>query len=117
MNKFRSPGNTWRKEKEELRLDCWWEDGDLGDKRFVYEGYVSNKSLEDIEAMTEKESKSEGYLDKWWNNLELGNRCKREGKKFIYWAMMDPLSKEEKAPILENMRECLNKKLASLKEV
>ncbi|MBA7528979.1 hypothetical protein ES705_21171 [subsurface metagenome] len=118
MAKFRGPDNTWQKEKEKLKLDCFWECGDLREKRFIFEGYESNRSLEDLEAMTEKESKTEEYLDKWWSNLELGNRCKRkgEGKRFIYWAMMDPLSKEEKAPILESMRECLAKKVALLGE-
>ncbi|GAI66887.1 unnamed protein product, partial [marine sediment metagenome] len=45
------------------------------------------------------------------------SRVKLEGKRFIYWGMMEPLSKEEKAPILEHIQECLNKKLALLKEV
>ena len=116
MTKFRGPGNTWQKEKEKLRLDCWWEDGGLEDKRFVYEGYTSHKSLEDLEAMTEKESKSEGFLNDWWASLELGSKRKRKGKKYIYWAMMDPLSKEEKAPILEHIQECLSRKLALLEK-
>ncbi|GAI80544.1 unnamed protein product [marine sediment metagenome] len=101
MVKFRGPGNTWQKEKEELRLDCWWKGGNIGDKRFIYERYTNGKNLEDIEAMTEKESKSEGFLNGWWASLELGSKRKREGKKFIYWAIVDPLTPEEKIPILE----------------
>lgn len=114
MTKFRGPGNTWRKEKENLRLDCWWQDGNLGDKQFMFEPYVNDRHSEDT---PKEELKTEEYLDKWWNSLKLGSRVKCEGKRFLYWAIMDPLSKEEKAPILENMRECLNKKLALLKEV
>ncbi|MBA7556512.1 hypothetical protein ES705_49222 [subsurface metagenome] len=29
MTKFRDPGNTWQKETEKSRLDCWWEGADL----------------------------------------------------------------------------------------
>ncbi len=114
MTKFRSPGNTWRKEKEKLKLDCWWEDGDLEGKRFVYEPYINNRDIEDT---PKGELKSEKFLDKWWNNLELGSKHKRVGKKFIYWAIMDPLSKKERAPILKHIRECLAKKVALLGEV
>lgn len=116
MTKFRGPGNTWQKEKEGLRLDCWWEGGNIGDRRFIYERYTNGKNLEDIEAMTEKESKSEGFLNGWWASLELGSKRKRGGKKFIYWAIMDPLTPEEKTPILEYTQKCLKKKLALLEK-
>lgn len=111
MTKFRGPGNTWRKEKENLRLDCWWEGAYLEDKQFMFWPYEHNRDTEDV---PKEELKTEEYLDKWWNSLKLGSKKSCEGKRFIYWAMMDPLSKEEKDPILENMRECLNEKLALL---
>ena len=114
MTKFRGPGNTWQKEKEGYRLDCWWQDGNLRDKQHIFEGYENSRSLEDTPI---KELKTEEYLDKWWNSLELGNKRKRGSKKFFYWAIMDPLSKEEKAPILKDVEKCLSRKLASLKEV
>ena len=114
MTKFRGPGNPWREKVEKLRLDCWWEYGTVGDKQFMFEGYENSRSLEDT---PKGELKTEEYLDKWWHTLKLGNKRKREGKRHIHWAMMDPLSKEEKAPILEHIQECLSRKLASLKEV
>jgi len=103
-----TPGNTWQKRRsKELRLDCWWEGATLDDKRFMFEGRENERSLEDV---PEKEMKSEKWLDGWWSELDL------KGKKHIYWAMMDPLSKEEKAPILEHTRECLEKKLALIEK-
>ncbi len=114
MTKFRSPGNTWQKEKEGLKLDCWWQNGYLADKRFIYEGYVNSRRFEDT---PKGELKSEKFLDNWWNGSELGNKRKRGSKKFFYWAIMDPLSKEEKAPILKHIRKCLAKKVALLGEV
>jgi len=104
------PGNPWQKRRtKELRLDCWWEYGDLDDKRFIYEGYVGNKSLEEYQAMTENELKNEKYLNKWWEN-----ELNLEDKKHIYWSMMDPLTPEEKAPVLDHIQKCLKKKLAIL---
>ncbi|GAI60773.1 unnamed protein product [marine sediment metagenome] len=114
MTKFRGPGNTWRKEREHLKLNCWWSFQDLRDKQFMFWPYEHNKDPEDV---PKGELKTEKFLDNWWNSLELGSRVKLEGKRFIYWGMMEPLSKEEKAPILEHIQECLNKKLALLKEV
>jgi len=111
MTKFRGPGDTWRKEKDKLRLDCWWEGADLDSKQFMFEGYENNRDTEDV---PKGELKSEKFLDDWWNNLELGNRRKHKGKKFIYWCVMDPLSPEEKDLILKHTQECLNEKLALL---
>ena len=113
MTKFRGPGNTWRKEKEKLKLDCWWGGFDLADKQFVFEPYINNRDFVDAPI---EELKTEEYLDKWWNSLELGSKRKRIGKKFIYWAIMDPLSKKERAPILKHIKECLAKKVALLEE-
>lgn len=102
------PGNTWQKRKtKELRLNCWWEYGDLGDKQFIYEGSKNKRSIEDT---SKKELKDEKFLNNWWDSLSL------EDKKFLYWAMMNPLSKEEKSPILDHIQKCLEKKLALLKK-
>ena len=33
------PGNAWQKRRtKELRLNCWWEYGELGDKQRIFEG-------------------------------------------------------------------------------
>jgi len=104
------PGNSWQKRKtQEFRVDCFWEYGNFKDKRFIYEGYVDNKSLEEYQAMTENELKSEKYLDSWWEN-----ELNLEDKKHIYWSMMDPFTPEERSPILEHIQKCLKKKLAIL---
>lgn len=97
------PGSAWQKRRTQgLRLDCWWEGAGLGDKRWFFEGYENKRNVEDV---PKKEMKSEKWLDKWWVELDL------EDKKRIYWCIMDPLSKEEKAPILEETRKCLERKL------
>ncbi|MBA7538125.1 hypothetical protein ES705_30399 [subsurface metagenome] len=113
MTKFKGPGNPWREKVEKLRLDCFWEGGDLEDKQFMFQGYENRRSLEDT---PKGELKTEEYLDKWWNRLKLGNKRKHIGKRHIYWAMMEPFSEEEKAPILEHIQECLSKKLALLEK-
>ncbi|MBA7564859.1 hypothetical protein ES695_07780 [Candidatus Atribacteria bacterium 1244-E10-H5-B2] len=111
MTKFRGPGNTWRKEKDRLRLDCWWEGADLDSKQLMFEGYENNRDTEDV---PKGELKSEKFLDNWWNDLELGSRIKTEGKKFIYWWVMLGVEGEERTLILKNTQECLNEKLALL---
>jgi len=108
------PGGIWQKRKtKELRLDCWWEGADLESKQSIFEGYENNRDIEDI---PKRELKSEKFLDEWWANLELGNKNKGEGKKFIYWWIMDPLPLEQKNPILKHMQECLKEKLTLLKK-
>jgi len=113
MTKFRGPGNTWQKETEKSRLDCWWEGADLSSQQFMFEGYKNKRAIEDT---PKGELKTEEYLDKWWNSLELGSRREGEGKKFIYWAIMDPLTPGEKTPIFKNIEECLKEKLALLEK-
>ena len=104
------PGGPWQKRRiAELRLLCWWEGADLESKQFVYEGYINKRDSADISM---GELKDEKFLDAWWSDLELGNKNEGTGKKYLYWAIMNPLSKKEKAPILKNTRECLNEKLA-----
>ncbi|MBA7545039.1 hypothetical protein ES705_37401 [subsurface metagenome] len=104
------PGGTWQKKiTEELRLNCWWEGADLESQQFMYEGYEHNRDYKDI---PKRKLKDEKFLNDWWERLELGNIREHEGKRFIYWSMMDPLTPEEKSPILKNVRECLKEKLA-----
>jgi hypothetical protein len=108
------PGGTWEKIRtKELRLDCWWEGADLESKQFIFEGYENNRGLEDT---PKRELKNEEFLNDWWDNLELGNRREGEGKKFIYWWIMNPLPPEQKASILKHTQECLKEKLALLKK-
>jgi len=113
MVKFRGPGNTWQKEKEELRLDCWWEGADLESKQYQFEGYENNRDSKDV---PKKELKDEKFLDEWWNNLELGNRREGEGKRFAYWWIMNGMEKEQKTAILKDVQECLKEKLALLEK-
>jgi len=95
------PGGPWQKKSiEKLRLTCWWEIADLESKQFIFEGFTDG----DIKDIPKRELKSEEFLNNWWGELEL------EDKKYLYWAMMDPLSKEQKAPILKHMQECLKGK-------
>jgi hypothetical protein len=97
-------GNIYQKrEISEARYNCFWEYSDLEDKRWVYELCINKRDPKDV---SEKELKSEKWLDNWWGELEL------KDKKFIYWAVMDPLSKEEKTPIFLHIEECSKKKLA-----
>ena len=104
------PGGTWRKKRTEgMRLECWWEGADLESKQFMFEGYENNRDIEDI---PKKKLKDEKFLNDWWDSLELGNKREGEGKKFIYWWIMDGLEKKQKASILKHTQECLKKKLA-----
>ncbi len=113
MTKFKGPGNPWREKVEKLRLDCWWEGADLGSWRYIFEGYENNRDSKDVPKEDRKDRK---FLNAWWNHLKLGNRRKGEGKRFIYWWIMDPLPPEQKDPILKDTEECLNEKLALLKK-
>jgi len=97
-------GNIYRKRRiSELRLNCFWEYGDLEDKRFIYEGCLNKRDPKDV---SEKELKSEEYLNSWWGELELGF------KKGIYKAIMEPFTKKEKSFHFKHIEECLKKKLA-----
>jgi len=108
------PGGPWRKRTtKELRLDCWWEGADLESKQFIFEGYENNRDSGNV---LKRELKSEEFLNDWWNDLELGSKSEGEGKKFIYWWIMDPLPPEQKALILKHTQECLKEKLALLKK-
>ncbi|MBA7556513.1 hypothetical protein ES705_49223 [subsurface metagenome] len=73
----------------------------------MFGGYINKRDPKDV---SEKELKSEEYLNNWWGGLTL------KDKKFLYWAIMEPLSKEEKTPIFKNIEECLKKKLALLEK-
>ena len=57
------PGNAWQKRRtKELRLNCWWEYGELGDKQRIFEGYENKRDLKDI---PKEELKNEEYLNNW----------------------------------------------------
>lgn len=104
------PGGSWQKKRtEELRLECWWEGADLDSKQFMFEGYENNRDPEDI---PKKKLKDEKFLNNWWDSLELGNKREGEGKKWIYWWVMNWLEQELKTPILKHTQECLKEKLA-----
>jgi len=100
-------GDIYRKRRiSEARYNCFWEYGELEDKQFIYEGCLNFDNLKDFKAIHKKELESEKWLNSWWGELELGS------KKHIYWAIMEPFTKEEKTPILKHIEECLKKKLA-----
>ena len=101
-------GNIYQKrEISEARYNCFWEYGDLEDKRFIYEGCINKRDIKDV---PEKELKSEEFLNSWWGELDI------KDKKFLYWAIMDPFTKEEKTPIFKYIEKCLKKKLALLEK-
>ncbi|MBA7562611.1 hypothetical protein ES695_02800 [Candidatus Atribacteria bacterium 1244-E10-H5-B2] len=98
------PGGPWQKRSiKRLRLECWWEIADLESKQFMFEGCVNRRDSKDV---SKKELKSEKYINDWWSGLNLID------KKSIYKAIMDPLPPEQKASILKDTRECLQKMLA-----
>ncbi|MBA7514244.1 hypothetical protein ES705_06269 [subsurface metagenome] len=98
------PGGPWQKKRTEiLRLECWWGIADIESKQFVFEGYVNKRDPKDV---CKEELKGEQYINDWWSGLNLID------KKFIYKAIMAPLTKEEKAPILKHTQECLQEILA-----
>ena len=102
-------GNITQKRKiSEARLNCWWENNDLETKQFIFEGYENRRKPREFDAMPKEELKDEKYLNNWWGRLDL------ENKKFIYKTLMKELTPQEKAPILESMQECLQRKLARL---
>ena len=94
-----------KREGQEIRYSCFWEISTLDDKQFIFYGRMDRN----IKYIPKKELKSEAWLDNWWNRQEL------EEKKHLYWSIMEPFSQEEKAPILNDIQECMEKKLASLK--
>lgn len=108
------PGGTWQKKRtEELRLECWWEGADLESKQFMFEGYENDRDIKDI---PKKKLKDEKFLNDWWDKLELGSKREGEGKKFIYWWVMNGLEQEQKTPILKHTQECLKEKLALMRK-
>lgn len=101
------PGNAWQRRRiRELRLDCWWEGADLESKQVIFEGCEKGR---DIDKVAKDELKEEIELNYWWDSLDI------ENKKSIYDLMMKELTKEERTPILQNVEECFQKKLANEK--
>lgn len=98
------PGNAWRKRKTRgLRLDCFWEDGDFGNRQMIYEDFVNGR---DYEKVDKKELKDEKFLTDWWEYLDL------EDKKLIYKEVMSWQDPEFKARHLKRINKCLKKKLS-----
>jgi len=97
------PGNIWaKKHRKELKLNCWWECADLESKQFIFEGCEKGR---DVDKVAKDELQGEIELDYWWGNLDI------ENKKRIYDLMIDPMDKEQKTSILDNVDECLKEKL------
>jgi len=102
------PGNTWQKRKiGQLRIDCWWEYGDLEDKQITYE-YFENER--DINNVSKRELRGEKYIDKWWLGLEL--EVKEDSiKKILSWQ-----DQKFRTRHFKRINKCLKKKLALLYE-
>lgn len=97
------PGNAFNKRWiREMKLDCWWEDGDLPSKQFIYEGCEKGR---DIDKVPKDELTDEIEMYSWWRSLDIKN------KKSIYDLMMIELSGGQKAQILANIEECVKEKL------
>jgi len=103
-----TPGNTWKKRKiKQLRIDCWWEFGDIEDKQMIYE-YLENER--DIKNVSKRELKGEKYIDKWWLGLEL------EVKEDIIKKILSWQDQKFKTRHFKRINKCLKKKLAVLYE-
>ena len=97
------PGNAFNKRRiREMKLDCWWEDGDLESKQFIFEGCEKGR---DIDKVPKDELSEEIEMCSWWMSLDIKN------KKSIYDIMMKELFGEQKTKILNNIEECLKEKL------
>ena len=103
-----TPGNTWQKRKiKQLRIDCWWEYGDLEDKQITYE-YFENER--DIKNVPKRELRGEKYIDKWWSRLEL------EVKEDIIKKILSWQDQKFRTRHFKRINKCLEKKLAVLSE-
>ncbi|MBA7563016.1 hypothetical protein ES695_11170 [Candidatus Atribacteria bacterium 1244-E10-H5-B2] len=103
------PGNAWdKRHRKELRLECFWEYGDLNDKQMIYEGFENKRDIKDV---PKKELKDEKLLDIWWGELDLEDK-ESINKEIISWQ-----DREWKAEHSKRMQECLKKKLALLEKV
>jgi len=103
-----TPGNNWQKRKiRQLRIDCWWEYGDIEDKQITYE-YFENKR--DIKNVFKRELKGEKYIDKWWLGLEL------EVKEDIIKKILSWQDQKFRTRHFKRINKCLEKKLAVLSE-
>jgi len=103
-----TPGNTWQKKKiKQLRVDCWWEFGDIGDKQITYEHFENER---DIKNVPKRELKHEKHIDDWWGELEL--EVKRDIiKKILSWQ-----DQKFRTRHFKRINKCLEKKLAVLYE-
>jgi len=97
------PGNTFNKRRiREIKLDCWWDNGDLESKQFIFEGCEKGR---DADKVPKDELAEEIEMYSWWMSLDIKN------KKSIYDLTMVELFGEQKTQILAHVEECLKEKL------
>jgi len=103
-----TPGNDWQKRKiKQLRIDCWWEFGDLEDKQFIYEYFENERNIDNV---PKRELRGEKYIDKWWLELEL------EFKRVIIKKVLSWQDQKFRTRHFKRINKCLEKKLAVLYE-
>ena len=99
------PGNAWdKRHRKELRLECFWEDANLKDKRLFFENFENDRDLKDV---PKEELKGKKDLDIWWDTI-----LDFETKKDIYKEVMSWQDREFKIEHLKRMQKCLKKKIA-----
>jgi len=101
-----TPGNAWdKRNRKELKLDCWWWTFPLGNCQDIYEMYINKRTIEDT---PKGELKDEEYLDDWWEELII------KDKEFIVKACKgtyrDEDEKEHKKDIYEMLEEKIKEK-------
>ncbi|MBA7542032.1 hypothetical protein ES705_34348 [subsurface metagenome] len=103
-----TPGNSWQKrEIKRLRLDCFWEYGELEDKQMIYENFENER---DIGNVPKRELKQERYIDDWWLGLE------PEVKEDIIKKILSWQDQKFRTRHFKRINKCLEKKLAVLFE-
>ncbi|MBA7564860.1 hypothetical protein ES695_07785 [Candidatus Atribacteria bacterium 1244-E10-H5-B2] len=103
-----TPGNSWQKrEIKRLRLDCFWEYGELEDKQMIYENFENER---DIGNVPKRELKQERYIDDWWLGLE------PEVKEDIIKKILSWQTQKFRTRHFKRVNKCLEKKLAVLFE-
>lgn len=98
------PGNAWNKrQKKEMRLDCWLETLPLENIQEIYEQVENNRFLKET---PKEELKDEEYLLDWWQEKDV------EDKENIYKYMMkNYFLLEDREAILKIVYECLEEKI------
>ncbi|GAI82338.1 unnamed protein product, partial [marine sediment metagenome] len=73
--------NAWdKRHRKELRLECFWEDTNLKDKRMFFENFENDRDLKDV---PKEELKGKKDLDTWWDSI-----LDFEIKKDIYFPLV-----------------------------